>query len=324
MLNPRLTRLEKRGRRDHYNRLIQLAVDAAAQGIMYPLQVAARAVGLTQRALMKLTTLEAVLIAPGGGAVEKVRQVFRYYQLPFQDTVIPASAPSLQLKYSATNTKTLTQPWAMVRVVARLGTGSLFPLRLEADIEEWLAAVQELEKRWYPCVLAEERPELLAYSEAPLKNIREAFVRDELPKHLSVFEQQLATGGPFLLRTCTVADLCLQPLLVEIVAAEFVREPLAAFPSLKKWMDLVAAEVERQDDVGAQTPLASQTANPGDGEGEESPGADAAESPGVRWPWQKKTQAEEGEGGDDITNSPDQDRFAEDASFPERDPPNTE
>ena len=24
----------------------------------------------------------------------------------------------------------------------------------------------------------------------------------------------------------------------------------------------------------------------------------------VRWPWQKKTQAEEGEGGDDITNSP--------------------
>ena len=24
----------------------------------------------------------------------------------------------------------------------------------------------------------------------------------------------------------------------------------------------------------------------------------------VRWPWQKKQQAEEGEGGDDITNSP--------------------
>ena len=24
----------------------------------------------------------------------------------------------------------------------------------------------------------------------------------------------------------------------------------------------------------------------------------------MRWPWQKKTQAEEGEGGDDITNSP--------------------
>jgi glutathione S-transferase len=230
---------------------------------------------------MKLTAGDAVLVAPSGGSAEKVRLIFSYYRLPFQDTIVPTSAPSLQLTTSPAVSKTLTQPWAMVRVVARLGTGSLFPLRLEAEIEEWLGVIQELEKRWYPCLLAEQKPELLGYREAPLKEIRETFVRDELPQLLAVFEQQLALSGPFLLRQCTVADLCLQPLLVEIVTTEFVGEPLAAFPSLKKFMALVAAEVEPDDDFGGASPLA-KTAN--SRESASSPGdqdRDDGDAPGL-------------------------------------------
>jgi glutathione S-transferase len=163
----------------------------------------------------------------------------------------------------------------------------LFPFRLEADIEELLSAIQELEKRWYPCVLAEEKPELLAYTEAPVKDIREAFVRDELPQHLAPFEQQLATNGPFLLRKCTVADLCLQPLLVEIVSADFVGDPLAPFPSLKKWMTLVLLEVEHDDGSSLQSPLASR-ANSATWESGSSPGDQDRFSEGGRSFWGRR------------------------------------
>lgn len=169
------------------------------------------------------------------GAAEKVRLALIAQGIPFEDhrigmpewEVLKPIAKFGQVPLMYINDGApVGQSYAMLRYVARLGDGSLYPqdpLKLLA-IEEAIGLVDDLARAFQPSFFISTRPSHLGYpekyNETPegqeaIKRLRTNFVTSLLPMYLGYFTKMLAeSGGPYICgSTFTIADCTLLPAL---------------------------------------------------------------------------------------------------------------
>ena len=139
-----------------------------------------------------------------------------------------------------------------------MGDGSLYPAhdaerRLAIDIA--LGTLADLERSWRPSLSVGFSPPKHGHpadlegdaKKAVLKNIREAWIADELPKYMKYVADLIDTsGGPFLCgATLTIADLqaASQIGYYGQGIADFVpASTLDAYPKIQAYLASVAAE----------------------------------------------------------------------------------
>ena len=120
--------------------------------------------------------------------------------------------------------KEMAQSNAILRWVATLGDGSLYPADKMFKVEEAMGVLEDYMRVWSPCLYQAMKPEMFGRTAewpkteegvATIKALREKFVADELPKFVKFLERLLEdSGGPFLCGTTpTIADMAWVPIL---------------------------------------------------------------------------------------------------------------
>lgn len=111
----------------------------------------------------------------------------------------------------------ICQSEAMMRYVGTLGDGSLYPEADRLKIDEVSCLLGDMDKAFMPCFYLGMRPAKFGYPDdfnktdegkAKIKELREGFVQNELPRFLGYLERFISeSGGKFLCGdTVTLAD----------------------------------------------------------------------------------------------------------------------
>jgi len=144
------------------------------------------------------------------------------------------------------------QSGAMLRYFgSALGDGSLYPID-DADkcirIEEMLGLADDLQRAWMPSLYVGMRPSWLGHPAdwtaeakgAKVKEMREAFLQDELPKYMRFLARELKASGAFIAGSqVTIADCQLYPQLAYFergVADHVPKTVLDAYPEVTQYM----------------------------------------------------------------------------------------
>eukprot|EP00404_Azadinium_spinosum_P004463 CAMPEP_0180462302 /NCGR_PEP_ID=MMETSP1036_2-20121128/24333_1 /TAXON_ID=632150 /ORGANISM="Azadinium spinosum, Strain 3D9" /LENGTH=222 /DNA_ID=CAMNT_0022469067 /DNA_START=68 /DNA_END=736 /DNA_ORIENTATION=+ len=168
---------------------------------------------------------------PIEAAAEKVRLTLVMTDTPFEDNRIAGEAwealkpstPYGQMPILEIDGKVMAQSPAMMRMIAkRFGGGELYPDALFVEIEEVLALSDDLARAWSPNMYIGMRPENLGHKfendddkKAKVKEMREKFAAEDLPKFLTFFTKIIEkNGGAFFCGPqVTIADLQILPQL---------------------------------------------------------------------------------------------------------------
>lgn len=148
--------------------------------------------------------------------------------------------------------KEFCQSGAMLRYFGSvLGDGSLYPVDdVEAcmKIEEMLGLADDLNRAWSPALYIGMRPAMLGYpadladdeKKAKVKQMREAFVANEMPKYLEFISRELKETGAFIAGpTVTIADCqlyCQLAYFARGVADHVPKTVLDAYPEVTKYL----------------------------------------------------------------------------------------
>lgn len=154
------------------------------------------------------------------------------------------------------------QSGALLRFIGtQLGGGTLYPIGDPAmliKIEEALGVMDDLQRAFTPALYVGMRPKYLGYSEsgegwdkpAKVKEMRETFLKEELPKYMGYFTKLLAEnnaggeGGFICGPKLTIADCALYPQLnyfTKGVADHVPKDCLEPFPAVTAYLKRVQA-----------------------------------------------------------------------------------
>lgn len=146
---------------------------------------------------------------------------------------------------------------AMLRWAGSLGDSSLYPRASDEafKIDEAMGLVADLERSWRPCLSVGFTPEKYGHPAdlspeergALAKSIRQAWVRDELPKFMGFFERLLReNGGPFLsgseLRICDLYAVIRLDYYRQGIADHVPTTCLDGFPAITAYLQAVFEE----------------------------------------------------------------------------------
>eukprot|EP00811_Abedinium_folium_P005203 NODE_14791_length_1085_cov_20.363257.p1 GENE.NODE_14791_length_1085_cov_20.363257~~NODE_14791_length_1085_cov_20.363257.p1 ORF type:complete len:228 (+),score=71.90 NODE_14791_length_1085_cov_20.363257:111-794(+) len=211
------------------------------------------------------------------GAAEKIRLALVLTRTPFEDirlkrdewTAMKPTTPYGQLPVMEHNGRVFAQSRAMLQLAASFGDGSLYPadVQLACNVEEALGLSDDLYKAWWPSLYMGQRPAYLGHPAdmeaeakgAKVQEMRERFVAETLPVHISNMEKLLvARNEPFFAAPFpTIADLTILPQLrafrkghidfvpvtcldqFKIISAWIDR--MMAIPAIKEWYETQAA-----------------------------------------------------------------------------------
>ncbi|CAJ1333042.1 unnamed protein product [Effrenium voratum] len=201
-------------------------------------------------------------------AAEKVRLALVMTNTEFEDkrinfeewgamkpTTPYGQLPLMTVTNADGSVKTFAQSVAMMRWVARKfdSTNSLYPADADTmlEIEEVLGLSDDMTKAWQPALYLGMRHMIYGYpeewpeKEATVKRMREAFLKEALPKFMGFFTQKLeATGAFFCGDKPTIADLQILAQLRYFTkgAADHVpADSLTLYPVVTAWMDRMHA-----------------------------------------------------------------------------------
>jgi glutathione S-transferase len=197
------------------------------------------------------------------GRGECVRLALALANVPFEDDRIPFSKwPEVKptLPFGQLPVLTIddgpmrTQSAAMVKYIGKRFSKTLYPTddaeKLFA-IEEAIGAIQDIEAAWGPALYISMRPERYGYplgfsnteeGKAKIRELREAFVKEEMPRHLKRISDMLQShNGKFLVEgdTPTVADCLAIPFLRGFTRGHIDHVPttcLDAFPAVVEYI----------------------------------------------------------------------------------------
>ena len=163
------------------------------------------------------------------GVAEPVRIALSIAGIPFDDVRIPFDqwpAKKPTTKYGVIPEMTLpdgtvvTDSMAMLRLVGESDTeDKLYPsdITKRLQIEQALGLVGDLTRAWTPGMYLGMRPQQFGYptdwageeKDKVVKSVRESFLKDELPKYMTFFQDLIKeNGGQFLIGAdLTIADL---------------------------------------------------------------------------------------------------------------------
>ena len=163
------------------------------------------------------------------GAAEKIRLALSYYGIPFEDvrpgrdefSAMKAKLPNGQLPVVEIDGEPFTQSVALARYIAKLGNGSLYSTdpKKALHIDMWMDIHLDDMRDFRTALYMGMRPKLLGHPEdyhttekgkAAVKEARENYIAETLPKYMAQVTAQLAnSGGPFLFGSeLSIADLC--------------------------------------------------------------------------------------------------------------------
>lgn len=144
------------------------------------------------------------------------------------------------------------QSGAMLRYLGSvLGDGSLYPVGDVAActrIEEMLGLADDLQRAWTPSLYIGMNPKFLGHPTdwsaeakgAKVKEMREAFVKDEMPKYMQFISRELEKTGAFIAGpNVTIADcqLYCQLSYFERGVADYVPKTiLESYPEITKYL----------------------------------------------------------------------------------------
>lgn len=191
------------------------------------------------------------------GVAEQVRLSFALGGVEFEDERIKfpqwaelkPKTPYGQLPLMNIDGKQITQSDAMLRFSGSL-TPALYPESQTREIDEVLGLVADFKRDWAPNIYIAIAPARFGYPEsfkgsdeqkAKIKEMREHFVAEELPKWVGYFEARLAKSGAFLCGSqVTLADCALVPELRKFQQGYMDHVPttsLDKFPVLLAYID---------------------------------------------------------------------------------------
>jgi glutathione S-transferase len=161
------------------------------------------------------------------GVAEKCRLALKMSSTPFEDIGVPfpewealkpktkyGTLPKIEIDGVARYQSDMLFMW--VGLQDRKGGGPLFPESKEMEIMELLGLVTDMWQGFTPAMYIGIRPESIGHGDLSgdaktkkIKEMRERYLANELPKFLKFFEDWiLESGGPFLLgKEVTLADL---------------------------------------------------------------------------------------------------------------------
>jgi glutathione S-transferase len=167
------------------------------------------------------------------------------------------------------------QSGAALRYIGgNLGDGSMYPLddaEMLLKIEEMIGVLDDLQRSWMPALYISMRPASMGYAgisdedkTAKAKEMREAFLANDLPKYMGFLTAALEAGGNQVLcgETLTIADCqCLPQLhyftrgVADFVPADCLDKytvvveyltRVKAVPAIKEWNDAQTAAAAKK------------------------------------------------------------------------------
>ncbi|KAL7506472.1 hypothetical protein ACHAXN_009086 [Cyclotella atomus] len=217
----------------------------------------------TARSLLTGSTPVKIEYFPIEGVAEQVRIALAVANIEFDDVRIPFNewaAKKPTTKHGVMPEMTLpdgtvvTDSMAMLRLVGEADEeGKLYPsdIKKRLKIEQVLGLVGDLTRAWSPSLYLGMRPHLVGYpenwageeKETVVKNVREAFMKDEFPRFMGYFEDLLKENGDFLTGVdLTIADLsAFQQIsyFTKGVADYVPKDCLDSFGGIVAWMERV-------------------------------------------------------------------------------------
>lgn len=175
------------------------------------------------------------------GVAEKVRLTLALGGIPFEDERVafeawPAMKPTTPYGnlplLSIDGGEPMAQSDAMLRYCGALATQKGVKLYAPEDmlaIEEALGLVSDLNRAYYPLITIAMNPVDHGYAaelkgtdehKAVIKTVREAFVRDTLPKFCGYFTARMAAKSFMCGNHPTIADCMLVPLLNRLTSGQ--------------------------------------------------------------------------------------------------------
>lgn len=93
-----------------------------------------------------------------------------------------------------------SQSDSILRWIATLGDGSLYPASLRMKVDEMLGVSDDIRGAFAPGLYLGMRPEVYGYTKetAPVKMIREKFMAEQFGKYVGFVEKELAQTGAFI------------------------------------------------------------------------------------------------------------------------------
>jgi len=196
-----------------------------------------------------------IAAAPG----EKVRLTFKLLGIPFTDNRIKfpdwaALKPKTkygQMPFLEADGEELYQSGALLRWIGQMGSGSLYPAATDPvlcrKIEEMLGVGDDLQREWSPALYmgmgrhtSYGHPQEWAGKDACVKEMREKFVAEGLPKYMAFLSTELEKSGGFLCGPKpTIADCQLIPQVVYFtkgVADHVPKDCLSKYPVVLAWI----------------------------------------------------------------------------------------
>jgi glutathione S-transferase len=167
---------------------------------------------------------------PIEGVAEPVRVALACASIPFDDVRVPPTEWNSVKKpttkhgvlpeMTLPNGEVVTDSMAMLRLVGEADEeGKLYPSDVvnRLKIEQVLGLVGDLTRAWSPSLYLGMRPGRFGYpadwageeKENTVKNVREAFMKDEFPRFMGYFEELVKENGDGFLTGAdlTIADL---------------------------------------------------------------------------------------------------------------------
>lgn len=193
---------------------------------------------------------------PIEGAAEKIRLALVMSGIEFEDARIPfaewparkATAKFGQLPIMTVNGQEYYQSDALLRYVARIGDGSLYPsepleaLKVDAALElanDWARALN-------PSMYVARNPKVYGHGELDedtknemVKTLREAFVRDDLPCFMKYFIDTMGDSPYVCGDNVTIADLKWLPIMSHLtkgVLDHIPKDCIEAYPAVVAWV----------------------------------------------------------------------------------------
>lgn len=206
---------------------------------------------------------------PIEAAAEKVRLALVMTGTEFEDNRIPfdvfmsevkattpyGQLPIMEITSEDGTTQTIAQSEAMMRWVCNSfdTTGTLLPKDPEKAlaVDEAIGLLLDFSRAWQPSLYIGMRHTMYGYPEewpekaAKVKEMRENFLANDMPKFMEFFKAKLdKTGAFFCGDTCTAADLMILAQLryfTKGVADHVPGDSLAPYTVVTAWMDRMYA-----------------------------------------------------------------------------------
>lgn len=197
-----------------------------------------------------------------GGVAEKVRLALALSGTKFEDVRLDQAAWAVRkpsTRYGQLPVLTLAngeevyQSDAMLRWAGAQGDGSLYPSdpQMRLRIDEAIGLCGDLDRAWRPCLYLNFRPDKFGHAGISdenkaqvVKQLREAFVQEELPLYAGYFSALIEkSGGPFLCGSqLTICDLQAYTQLsyfTKGVADHVPADCLSKFPTITAYLAAV-------------------------------------------------------------------------------------